>query len=228
MQRESKLALSVTWSFKTGAASFVKIRTESKSSFLPATAKVALGLRALLFSATRIGAITAFFGPFLGLWDTLAHLVGEQNPLEPKLLDNLVNGSNPYWDKDTVNIMYRVPEYTNYTMVTLQQAFFIFLSLLLLHGLAIFAMKMATSIPFRKARWQTKLLHLLESTNVPDTFRDWDEEGEEDEVEVEKNAEEYRSRWKSVLTETMGMIGLQMISNLLLLGPVVVTSRFRY
>ena len=195
--------------------------------FLPSTSKVALGLRALLFSVTRITAITAFFGPFLGLWDTLAHLEAEKRILEKSLLDNLINGSNPYWDKDMVNIMYRDPEITNYTMVTLQHAFFIFLGLLILHNLAIFALNMATSIPFRKARWQTKLLHLLESTNVPDTFMDWDDD-EEDEVEIEKTPEDYRSRWWSVLYETIGMIGLQMISNLLLLVPVFVTSRLRF
>merc|ERR1719507_1709808 len=220
---ETFLSFSVAWSFKTGAASFVKIRTESKSSFLPGTAKVALGLRALIFSATRIFAITAFFGPFLGLWDTLAHLEAENRILEKSLLENLINGSNPYWDKDVVNIMYRKPEITNYTMVTLQHAFFIFLGLLVLHDLAIFALKMATSIPFRKARWQTKLLHLLESTNVPDTFMDWDDD-EEDEVEIEKSPEEYRIRWKSVLNETGGMIGLQMLSNLLMLVPIFVTT----
>ena len=110
-------------------------------------------------------------------------------------------------------------------MVTLQHAFFIFLGLLVLHDLAIFALKMATSIPFRKARWQTKLLHLLESTNVPDTFMDWDDD-EEDEVEIEKTPEEYRSRWKSVLNETVGMILLQMLSNLLMLGPIYLTSEF--
>merc|ERR1719507_762437 len=220
---ETFLSFSVAWSFKTGAASFVKIRTESKSSFLPGTAKVALGLRALIFSATRIFAITAFFGPFLGLWDTLAHLIGEEITLEPKLLEKLRNSSNPYWDNDMLNIMYRDPEITNYTMGTLQHAFFIFLGLLVLHDLAIFALKMATSIPFRKARWQTKLLHLLESTNVPDTFMDWDDD-EEDEVEMEKTPEEYRIRWKSVLNETVGMIGLQMLSNLLMLVPIFVTT----
>ena len=214
---------SVCWSFKTGSASFVKIRTESKSSFLPATAKVALGLRALLFSATRICAITAFFGPFLGLWDTLAHFVGEKFPLELNLLHKLRNSPNSYWDNDTVNMIYRKPEITNYTMVTLQHAFFIFLGLLVLHDLAIFALKMATSISFRKARWQTKLLHLLESTNVPDSFMDWDDD-EEDESEIQKTPEEYRSRWKSVLNETVGMIGLQMLSNLLMLVPIFVTG----
>ena len=111
-------------------------------------------------------------------------------------------------------------------MVTLQHAFFILLGLLLLHDLAIFALKMATSIPFRKAHKRTKLWHVLESTNVPDTFLDWDDD-EEDEVEIEKTPEDYRSRWWSVLYETIGMIGLQMISNLLLLGPVFVTSRLR-
>ena len=215
------LIASVCWSFKTGSTSFIKIKTERKSSFLAGTAKVALGLRALLFSATRICAITAFFGPFLGLWDTLAHLEAEEYSLEKSLR----NSPNPYWDKDTVDFLYREADITNYTVVTLQHAFFIFLGLLVLHDLAILVLKMATSTPFRKARWQTKLLHLLESTNVPDTFMDWDDDVE-DEVEIEKTPEEYRKRWKSVLNETVGMIGLQMFSNLLMLGPIFITGEF--
>merc|ERR1712037_699473 len=62
-----------------------------------------------------------------------------------------------------------------------------------------------------------------ESTNVPDTFMDWDDD-EENEVEIEKTPEEYRIRWKSVLSETVGMIGLQMLSNLLMLVPIFVTT----
>merc|ERR1719410_558938 len=119
--------------------------------------------------------------------------------------------------------MYREADINNYILVTLQQAFFIFLGLLFFHDLAIFALKMATSIPFKNARKRTKLWHVLESTNVPDTFLDWDDD-EEDEVEIEKTPEDYRSRWWSVLYETIGMIGLQMISNLLLLGPAFVTT----
>merc|ERR1719458_2365007 len=124
---------------------------------------------------------------------------------------------------DTINIIYREADITNYTLVTLQHAFFIFLGLPVLHNLAIFALKMATSIPFRNACWQTKLLHLLESTNVPDSFMDWDDD-EEDEVEIKKTPEEYRIRWKLVLNETVGMIGLQMLSNLLMLVPIFVTT----
>ena len=123
--------------------------------------------------------------------------------------------------------MYREADITNYHMVTLQHAFFIFIGLLVLHDLAIFVLKMVTSIPFRKAGWKTKFLHLLESTNVPDTFMDWDADMK-DEEEIEKTPEEYRSRWKSVLYETVGMIGLQMLSNLLLLLPVFVTGEFLF
>ena len=157
--------------------------------------------------------------------DSLAHLEAEQISLDRSLLDNLINGSNPFWDKDTVNIMYRKADITNYTMVTLQHAFFIFIGLLVLHDLAIFVLKMVTSIPFRKAGWKTKLLHLLESTNVPDTFMDW-EDDDDGEVEIKKTPEEYRNRFSLVLYETVGMIGLQMISNLLLLVPVFVTREF--
>ena len=102
---------------------------------------------------------------------------------------------------------------------------------------------MGTSIPFRNARWQTKFLHLLESINVPDTFRDWDEEEEVErgtkknddnmekvgktvETEILKTPEEYRTCWRSVLIETVGMVGLQMLSNLLFLVPIFVTGKF--
>ena len=55
---------------------------------------------------------------------------------------------------------------------------------------------------------------------MPDTFLDWDEDGEE----VKKTPEEYKSRWKSVLKETTGMIVLQLLSNVLMLVPILVTG----
>ena len=56
-----------------------------------------MALRALLFSVTRIFAISATFGPFLGLLDTLAYVIGEKIPLEANL-DKLKNSPNSYWD----------------------------------------------------------------------------------------------------------------------------------
>merc|ERR1712012_142038 len=95
------LVLSVCWSFKTGIASFLKIHSEQKSGMLSAPGKAALGLRALLFYVTRIACVIAFFGPFLGLGDCMAHLHAEKMKLNDEILEN-IQGSTSYWDKKTV------------------------------------------------------------------------------------------------------------------------------
>ena len=89
------LLLSVSWSFKTGVVSFLKIHSEQKAGMLSGVAKVVLGLRALLFSVTRIVCVVAFFGPFLGLGDCMAHWHAEGIQLDTKLLESL-RGSNSY------------------------------------------------------------------------------------------------------------------------------------
>merc|ERR1719490_672379 len=88
------LMLSVCWSFKTAVASFLKIHSEQKARMMSGAAKVVLGLRALLFSVTRIVCVVAFFGPFLGLEDSMAHWHAEGIRLDPELLDNLLENLN--------------------------------------------------------------------------------------------------------------------------------------
>ena len=216
------LLLSVSWSFKTGILSFLKIHSEQKAGMLSGAAKVVLALRALLFSVTRIGCIIAFFGPFLGLGDCMAHWHAEGIQLDNDTMKNL-KGSTSYWDRETVDLMYRpqLDQPTNYTLVTLQEAFFIFLGVLLLHGIAILILKMNVSSHFKSAGWMNKIGHVVESLHVPDVFKDFDVDvtGEE-----ERTPEEYRTSYNSVRTETLWMISLQMISNLLLLVPLLVTG----
>merc|ERR1719264_1762019 len=89
------LLLSVSWSFKTGIRSFLKIHSEQKAGMLSGAAKVVLGLRALLFSVTRIGCIIAFFGPFLGLGDCMAHWHAEGIRLDEDIMKNL-DGNTSY------------------------------------------------------------------------------------------------------------------------------------
>ena len=72
------LLLSVSWSFKTGIVTFLKIHSDQKAGMLSGAAKMVLGLRALLFSVTRIVCVVAFFGPFLGLGDCMAHWHAEE------------------------------------------------------------------------------------------------------------------------------------------------------
>jgi len=212
--------VSVCWSFKTGVMSFLKIHSEQKAGMLSGAAKVVLGLRALLFSATRIGCVVAFFGPFLGLGDCMAHWHAEVIELDPELLDNLrknINSSGSYWDNETVSLMYREQDYTNYTLVTLQSAFFIFLGVILFHGIAIFALKMAVSSHFKSTSWLNKIGHVVESLHLPHAFKDFD-------LVEEGSPEDYRLAYNSVLKETLWMTSLQAVSNLLLLVPLLVTA----
>ena len=187
---------------------------------LSGAAKVVLGLRALLFSVTRIGCVVAFFGPFLGLGDCMAHWHAEGIQLDEKLLDNL-HGNNSYWDKETVGLMYREQDYTNYTLVTLQEAFFIFLGVILLHGITIFILKMTVSSHFKSDNWLNKIGHVVESIHVPYVYKDFDVDLKPEE---ERTTEDYRLGFNSVLAETLWMTFLQMVSNLFLLVPLTVAG----
>ena len=217
------LMLSVCWSFKTCVSSFLKIHSEQKARMLSVTSKLVLAIRALLFSVTRIGCVIAFFGPFLGLGDCMAHWHAEGIQLDPELLENL-RGPNSYWDRETVDLMYREQDYTNYTLVTLQAAFFIFLGVLLLHGIAILILKMSVSIHFQSTSWLNKLGHVVESLHVPDVYKDFDVDMNPEE---ERTPEDYRKSYNSVLKETLWMSSLQTVSNLLLLVPLLVTGELK-
>ncbi len=219
------LMLSVCWSFKTCVSSFLKIHSEQKARMLSWVSKLVLAIRALLFSVTRIGCVVAFFGPFLGLGDCMAHWHAEGIQLDPEILENLRSstGSVQYWDRKTVDLMYReqLDPPTNYTLVTLQAAFFIFLGVLLLHGIAILILKMSVSIHFQSTSWLNKLGHVVESLHVPDVYKDFDVDMNPEE---ERSPEDYRKSYNSVLKETLWMSSLQTVSNLLLLVPLLVTG----
>merc|ERR1719458_404933 len=218
------LLLSVSWSFKTGIRSFLKIHSEQKAGMLSGAAKVVLALRALLFSVTRILCVVAFFGPFLGLGECMAHWHAEGIQLDKDIKKNLqpeVQGSSSYWDRQTVDLLYREQDYTNYTLVTLQQAFFFFLGILLLHGIAILILKINVSSHFESASWLNKTGHVVESLHVPDVYKDFDVDVNPEE---ERTPEDHRKSYDSVLKETLWMTSLQMLSNLLLLVPLHVTA----
>lgn len=219
--RDTLLFLSVSWSLKTGVMSFLKIHAEQKSGMQSGVAKVVLGLRALLFSVTRIVCVVAFFGPFLGLLDCQAHWKAEEIELNGDLRKNL-ESSTSYWDRETVDLMYREQDLTNYTLVTTQQGLFIFIGLILLHGVAILILKIKVSNHFKEVGWLNKIGHLVESLHVPDVYKDFDVElkgGEE-----EGTPEDYKVAYNCVLKETLWMTSLQMVSNLLLLVPLLVTG----
>ena len=117
--------------------------------------------------------------------------------------------------------MYREQEYTNYTLVTLQVAFFFFLGILLLHGIAILILKMNVSSHFKSAGWLNKIGHVVESLHVPDVYKDFDVDMNPEE---EMTPEDYKMAYNSVLKETLWMTSIQAVSNLLFLVPLLVTG----
>ena len=150
----------------------------------------------------------------------MAHWYAEGIQLDPEIMENL-RGSTSYWDRETVDLMYREQDYTNYTLVTLQAAFFIFLGVIFLHGIAIFLLKMRVSSHFKSANWLNKIGHVVESLHVPDVYKDFDVDLDPEE---EQTPEYYRISYNSVLKEVLWMTSLQIVSNLFLLVPLLVTG----
>ena len=73
------LAFSIVWSIKDSVFLYLKVKFIEKRGFLPAEAKVGLGIRSLLAISTRLFCIVfGFFGPFLGLLNILAHWTAER------------------------------------------------------------------------------------------------------------------------------------------------------
>jgi hypothetical protein len=233
------LVLSVLWSFMSFGRTYIKIKTEEKTDFLPVTAKLLLGFRAILASVTRIGCIVAFYCPVLGLLGLLSHWTAEQVSFDPKYRDddstvNMTTDLLHYWDLVTghpqsvaYSVLYRSdytdpahpvpPVYTMYTGGTLGAHFGVFWVLLLLQSVAVYLVKMKLSHKFREVGWIKKIHHTIEVLNLPDSFADWDE--------CEGSPGEHKERWRGVLRETVFMSMVHFFSSLMMLVPIIFTGR---
>ena len=216
---EDLFALSLCWSLRTGVSSFLKIHSEQKAGMTSGPGKGVPGLRALLFSITRIICVIAFFGPFLGHGDCLAHWHAEGIELEAELLQN-IQGSASYWDRATVDLMYRTQDYTNYTLVTLQAAFFTFFGILLLQGIAIFVLKINVRKSFKSIGLLNQIGHVIESLHVPDVYHYQHKLN----TESHMKPSDYKLAYHSIQKETFWMTFVQMVSNLFLLVPLLVAG----
>ena len=63
-----------------------------------------------------------------------------------------------------------------------------------------------------------KLQHVVEALNLPEVNNDWD-------VDNTLSIEEHKGLWKEILSEMMLMVGLQYLTNLMLLIPFFVTGK---
>ena len=230
------LVLSILWSMKTMGTTYVKTKAVGKVEILGMPGKLLLAFRSLLVYSVRLTCVVAFFGPFLGLFNVLAHWHAEQTVLEVKVFDFYFynhtytspeaddsDPENPHQPDDYFRADYTdfenplPPSYTLYTQVTFGTSFALFLVLILIQGLVNLLLGTKLSQEFKEARWTTKMKHLLESVNRADSFMDWDME--------QGSPSEYQRRWWKVIAETVAMIGVQFGTNLALLIPLWVTSK---
>lgn len=204
----------------------MKIKTEQKAGFMSLMAKYTLGLRALIVSITRICCFTAYFGNYLGLLSCLQHLKAEQMDMDKAVQENLISG-NSYWDNDTINAICKPgqarPDYSAYTGIYLHTAFTNFIAILAVYACTIFLFKRRLSAKFALASWRSQLQHVVEGLNMPDIYRDWDEEDEEEDA----TPESFRTRRKIIIKENIAMIIIHFFFNMMFLVPVFVTGKIR-
>ena len=89
--------------------------------------------------------------------------------------------------------------------------------LFLLHSLTIVIIKLITSEDFRKGgiRFQ-KVMHIINNTNIPTAFRDWDHEN--------VSVEEHRRRYKKTEIEMGCLLLVNTVFSLMYLGPMWYTG----
>ena len=231
------IALSIIWSLKTLILMHVKSLKLEKGYF-GLKAKIVSFLWGLVSTIKRIVGIVAFFVPSLGLLDILWHWHAEQYPFQVRL--DLVARSNMTPSQDAKIELYNMseevrwsdldrwsyekpqdpqaPEYTLYTGLTAKWTLAAFFVLLTFHLLAVFLVKMYTSVEFWRGKGTVfqKSVHILSNTNIPRAFRDWDYGN--------PSLEEHRRRYKRTEKEMVCLILVNTVFSLMLLMPLWYTG----
>ena len=106
-----------------------------------------------------------------------------------------------------------------YTGLNAQGTLVAFAGLLLLHSLAIVIIKLITSEEFRNGgiRFQ-KVVHIINNTNIPTTFRDWDHQ--------DVSVEEHRRRYKKTEIEMGCLLLVNTVFSLMYLCPMWYTGQY--
>ena len=235
---------SVIWSLKSCAKTSVMIKAEAKS-FLPLPAKMLLYLRYIVLYPIRIGVYVAFFSASIGLLGVLNHYRAEiSKALDPEIWCYIYKSTTShlfqYWDSTTdqnesvkVSDIFRstyncsdgqppkflkIPPTTLYTVISFGQAYGLFLGFYVIYGLTLTWIKNCMNNDFKKSPMGEKIQHILMTLHCPEAYGDWD-------TDHDLDVAGHLKKWKSILTESLVMILMQCLSNLLLLVPLFVTGK---
>ena len=222
----------------------VMIKFAEAKSFLPLAAQMLLYLRYIVLYPIRIGVYVAFFSASIGLLGVLNHYHAEFSKfLDPEIWCNInstTGGNFHYWDSTTdqfqsvkVADIFRstyncsegkspqfleVPPATLYTVISFGEAYGLFLGFYVIYGLTLTWIKNCMNNDFKTSPMGEKIQHILMTLHCPEAYGDWD-------TDHDLDVAGHLKKWKSILTESLVMILMQCLSNLILLVPLFVTGK---
>ena len=216
---DTLISFSIVWSIKTVINLHLKAASIEKTH-LKTSSKIGLVLISLFCSCARLLSIVCFFTPFIGLFNLLNHYKAEQIPFAQSIRDdftgNITWGEIDRWTFENGTEFGTPPGYNLYTFLTLQQSFWIFCFLSLLHILAVYGVKVLKAEKFREANKLEKLLHVMENMNIPYPVEDFDV--------LNGTEREHRERFEKVNTEVLLTMVVNMTIHLMMLAPLCYTG----
>ena len=111
------------------------------------------------------------------------------------------------------------PPTTLYTQIKLRTVFILFWNGYLLYGIFLTLIKNYINKNFAMASLGKKLQHIIEAVNMPEAFGDWDSDNS-------LTIKGHKELWNKILAEMMIMVGLQCLTNMILLTPLLITGRY--
>ena len=104
-----------------------------------------------------------------------------------------------------------------YTGIELKWAFVLFWLGFLLYGIVLCCIKICLNENFKADSIGEKLQHIIEAMNIPDAYGDWD-------TDNSLSIAGHKKMWRKILLEMMVMVGLQFLTNMMLLIPFFVAG----
>ena len=227
------LSISIAITLKSCFTLHLKaIKTEKH--YVPFMSSLFILLWGLFSSLRRIVSIVCFFIPSLGLFSVLYHYKAEQIPffiwnrynrtqndkivlygLEETVLwgelDRWVYSNDTHYSKGIP------PHYSEYTGLSLEWTFILFLILSWIQLCATLLIKLFTSERFsERENIFNKLLHLLQSLNISSPFQDWDH--------GRFSVKEYSERHGKTNTEMAWSISINKFFSLIMIIPLFYTG----
>ena len=219
------LYLSLTWSFCSCIMAHIKGISACREQF-KISSKIIVAIYITFALTTRLLSIVMYFTPCLGLMSLLRHWQAEQTPWNYALVRYFVNngsiqiGNSPLINWAQLDRWNRTesasppPPLTLYTLMSRSDYVFMFFGILVAHLFLTYIMKMRYSNGFKSSNVVNRIIHVIESTNIPMNYKEWDD-GFGD-------ADEHMLRKKSNLKDVWLQVSLNWFFNTMLLTPLCV------